>query len=149
MRHPRACRIYDASHAPGGRRVASRDEVPAWSGRCERREPVMPRGALLGAGRIPHDAPEPMRVVRPVTPGPPWRNPGHAFLGAPPLAFGGKAKERKTGAPPAPKQSKQGPMMLGLFSFRTMRTAGALDGARRTYGEAKRSDEWRIRDASA
>src|SRR5262245_12982949 len=75
----------------------------------------MPRGALLGAGRIPHDAPEPMRVARPVTPGPLWRNPGHAFLSAPPLAFGGKAKERKTGVPPRPSK-ELGPTTLGLFS---------------------------------
>ena len=129
MRHPRAWRTYDASHAPGGRRAASRDEVPAWSGRCERREPVMPRGALLGAGRIPHDAPEPMRVARPVTPGPPWRNPGHAPLGAPPLAFG-EGKRAEDGRTPAPKQSKQGPMTLGLFSRTTIRTAGALGGAK-------------------
>src|SRR5262245_23197225 len=48
--------------------------------------------------------PGPVRVVRPVRPGPPWRNPGHAPLGAPlPSFFRGKAKERKSGVP-APKQ---------------------------------------------
>src|SRR5262245_51721446 len=47
----------------------------------------------------------PVRVVRPVTPGPPWRNPGHALLGAPPLAFGERQKERKTGEPPRPSKA--------------------------------------------
>src|SRR5262245_41908641 len=100
-----ACVATTQATNPGGRRVARRDEVPAWSGRCERRKPVMPRGAQLGAGRIPHDALGPVRVVRPVTPGPPWRNPGHALLGAPPLAFGGTVTERKTGEPPRPSKA--------------------------------------------
>src|SRR5262245_66292819 len=49
--------------------------------------------------------PGPVRVVRPVRPGPLWRNPGHALLGAPPLAFAGKEKERKTGEPPRPSKA--------------------------------------------
>src|SRR5262245_20958580 len=66
---------------------------------------AMPRGAHLErwiASRMMR--PGPVRVVRPVTPGPPWRNPGHALLGAPPLALG-KEKERKTGEPPRPSKA--------------------------------------------
>src|SRR5262245_20793459 len=73
---------------------------------------AMPRGALLGrwiASRMMR--PGPMRVVRPVRPGPLWRNPGHALLGAPPLAFGGRKKSGRRANPRA-QAKQQGPMTL-------------------------------------
>src|SRR5262245_57326702 len=51
----------------------------------------LPRGALLGAGCIPHDVTLGQCVwLAPVTPGPLWRNRGHASSARHPLAFGGR-----------------------------------------------------------
>src|SRR5262245_49893673 len=119
MRHPRAWPMRDASHDPG--RPAG--TKPAWvlrpsrSGRRERdkRSDAAWRavGALVALRMM---RPGPMRVVRPVRPGPLWRNPGHALLGAPPLAFGGSEKSGRRANPRA-QAKQQGPMTLAFEQF--------------------------------
>src|SRR5262245_29628396 len=88
---------------------------------------TMPRGARLErwiASRMMR--PGPMRVVRPVRPGPPWRNPGHALLGAPPLALGGSEREEDGQTPtPEPKSGVSTTLSVRCLTSEEATTAGA------------------------
>src|SRR5262247_4848029 len=58
----------------------------------------------------------PLARGRPVTPGPPRRNPWHGALGAPPPRFGGGGKEERLRADPGAR-TKPGDVSLRLGLF--------------------------------
>src|SRR5262249_47649394 len=70
----------------------------------------------------------PLARGRPVTPGRPCSNAGHAPLGAPPLAFGGGGKEGDYGPTPAPapRLGTISRCLLGCLTVVNMEAAVAL-----------------------